>query len=102
MREFLTAVGLTASFTAEVELRVRHGLPLVEPFVFLRSAAPCFLTPEQFMRALQGGVQFSAPPPNVKLGIVDGDGSKHGGGLGRDHRVGGGAQRIYPLRRNPQ
>lgn len=102
MRELLTAIGLAGSFTAEIELRVRNGLPLVAPEIFLRSAAPCFLTPEQFMRALQAGVRFSPPPPNVKLGIVDGNGSEYRGGLGRDHRVGGGAQRIYPLRRNPQ
>ena len=102
MRELLTAIGLTGSFTAEIALRVRHGLPLVEPAIFLCSAAPVFLMPEQFMRALQAGVQFSVPPPNVKLGIVDGDGSKHGGGLGRDQRVGLGAQRVYPFRRNPQ
>lgn len=102
MRELLTAIGLAASFTAETELRVRNGLPLVEPEFFLRSAAPVFLAPAEFMRALQSGVKFSAPPPNVKLGIVDGNGSEYRGTLGRDHRVGGGAQRIYPFRRNPQ
>jgi hypothetical protein len=102
MRDLLTAIGLTASFTAELNLRVRVGLPIVERDFFLRSAWPAFLSPEQFMRALQAGIQFSQPPPNVRLGTIDGDGRESSGGFGRDHRVGGGAQRIYPLRRNPQ
>jgi hypothetical protein len=102
VRELLTAIGLTASFTAELNLRVRLGMPLVERAYFLRCACPLFLVPEQFVRALQSGIQFSQPPPNLKLGTIDGDGRQDGGGLGRDHRVGGGAQRIYPLRRNPQ
>jgi len=102
MRELLTAIGLSGAFTAEVAMRVRAGLPIVDRLFFLRSAAPLFLRPEEFMRALQCGIQFSQPPPNVKLGIVGDDGGQHGGSLGGDHRVGGGAQRIYPFRRNPQ
>ena len=102
MRELLTAIGLAASYNAEIELRVRVGLPIIEPGIFLFSAAPCFLMPEQFMRALQAGVQFSQPPPDVKLGLVNIDRRKNSGGLGGDHRVGGGAQRVYPFRRNPQ
>ena len=102
MRELLTAIGLTGSFYAEISLRVRLGLPIIEPAIFLKSACPAFLLPEQFMRALQCGIQFSAPPPDVKLALAGRDGRQDGGGLGRDHRVGGGAQRIYPLRRNPQ
>jgi hypothetical protein len=102
VREFLDAIGLSAAYQAEINLRVRVGLPIIERAIFLRSASPLFLTPDQFMRALQCGIQFSQKPPNVQLTMVDGDGGKNGGGLGRDHRVGGGAQRIYPLRRNPQ
>jgi hypothetical protein len=102
VRELLTAIGLTASFTAEINLRVRLGMPIIEREFFLRSACLLFLTPEQFMRALQCGIQFSQAPPNVKLATVDGDGRESGGGFGRDHGVGGGAQRIYPFRRYPQ
>ena len=102
IRELLTAIGLSASFAAELTLRVRLALPIIERDIFLRSASPLFLAPLEFMRALQAGIQFSQPPPGVKLGVVGGDGGQDGGGLGRDHRVGGGAQRIYPLRRNPQ
>jgi len=102
MRELLTAIGLSAAFTAENALRVRLAIPICERDMFLRSASPLFLVPQQFMRALQAGVQFAPPPPGVKLGVIDGDGSQNGGGFGRDHRIGGGAQRIYPFRRNPQ
>jgi len=102
MTELLTAIGLSASFSAELALRVRLALPIVERNIFLRSASPLFLCPEQFLRALQAGVQFAQPPPNVKLGIVGADGGENGGGLGRDHGVGGGAQRVYPFRRYPQ
>lgn len=102
MRELLTAIGLTASFTAEVALRVRLGIPIIEPAIFLKSACPCWLMPEEFMRAMQAGVKFSQPPPEVLGTLVDSHGRQNGGGLGRDHRVGGGAQRIYPFRRNPQ
>lgn len=102
MRELLTAIGLTGSFYAEISLRVRLGLPIIEPAIFLKSACPAFLLPEQFMRALQAGVQFSAPPPEVKLALAGRDGSENRGALRSDHRVGGGAQRIYPFRRNPQ
>jgi hypothetical protein len=102
VRELLTAIGLSAAFTGEIAMRVRLGLPLVERAFFLRSASPLFLTPAEFMRALQAGIQFSQPPPGVKLGVVGGDGNQSSGGLGRDQSVGGGAQRVYPLRRNPQ
>ena len=102
MRELLTAIGLSAAYTAEVAMRLRLALPVCERDIFLRSASPLFLCPEQFMRALQLGIQFSAPPPQVKLGLVGNDGSQNGGGLGRDHRVGGGAQRVYPFRGNPK
>ena len=102
MRELLTAIGLTGSFNAEIELRVRLGLPIIEPLIFLKSACPCWLTPEQFMHAMQAGVVFSQPPPEVLATLVRSDGRQNGGGLGRDHRVGGGAQRIYPLRGQPK
>ena len=102
MKELLTAIGLSAAFTAENALRVRLAIPICERDMFLRSASPLFLVPQQFMRALQAGVQFAPPPPGVKLGVIEGDGSQNGGGFGRDHRIGGGAQRIYPFRRNPQ
>jgi len=102
MRELLTAIGLSASYDAELALRVRLALPICNRDIFLRSASPLFLCPEQFMRALQAGIQFTAPPPQVKLGVVGGDGSQNGGGLGADHRVGGGAQRVYPFRGNPK
>lgn len=102
MRELLTAIGLTAAYQAEVASRLQLGLPLPAVETFLNSASPLFLKPPQFLRALQLGVEFCAPPPGVKLGLVDNDRGERGGGLGRDHRVGLGAQRIYPLRRNPQ
>ena len=102
MRELLTAIGLRAAYQAEVSARISLGLPIPAIDTFLNSASPLFLRPPEFMRALQLGVQFCAPPPGVKLGLVGNDGSQNGGGLGRDQRVGLGAQRVYPLRRNPQ
>lgn len=102
MRELLTAIGLAAAYQAEVASRIRLGLVIPDVPTFLNSASPLFLRPPQFLRALQLGVEFCAPPPGVKLGLVGNDRSQDGGGLGRDHRVGGGAQRVYPFRRNPQ
>jgi hypothetical protein len=102
VRELLTAIGLSAAYRAEVDTRIRLGLAFPERDFFLRSASPLFLSPAEFMRALQAGIQFSQPPPGVKLGVVGGDGNQSSGGLGREHGVGGGAQRVYPLRRNPQ
>lgn len=100
MRELLTAIGLTAAYTAEVTTRLKLGLVLPSVETFLLSASPMFLKPPEFLRALQLGVQFCPPPPGVKLGLVGEDRSEGGGGLGRDHRVGLGAQRVYPFRRN--
>lgn len=102
LSELLTAIGLTAAYTVEVSTRLQLGLPIPSVDLFLNSASPMFLRPPEFLRALQLGVQFCQPPPGVKLGLLDYDRGQHGGGLGRDHRVGGGAQRIYPFRRNPQ
>src|SRR5215472_12110368 len=99
--ELLTAIGLSAAYTAEVTTRLRLGLLVPSVDTFLNSASPLFLRPPQFLRALQLGIEFCAPPPGVKLGVVGGDGSQNGGGLGADHRVGGGAQRVYPFRGNP-
>lgn len=102
MRDLLTAIGLTASYQAEVATRLKLGLVLPSVDTFLNSAAPLFLKPPDFLRALQLGVQFCAPPPGVKLGLVGEDRGQNGGGLGRDHRVGLGAQRVYPFRGNPK
>ena len=102
IENLLTAIGLAAAYQAEVASRIRLGLVIPDVPTFLNSASPLFLKPVDFLRAMQRGVQFCPPPPGVKLGLVGHDGGEHGGTLGRDHRVGGGAQRIYPLRRNPQ
>lgn len=102
MRELLTAIGLAGAYASECEFRLRLGLPLPSTEMFLNSACTAFLKPPQLMRAMQLGVQFCPPPPDVKLGLV---GENRGQGdvlLGREQRVGLGAQRVYPFRRNPQ
>ena len=102
MRELLTAIGLAACYSAEVTIRLRSGQPQIAPETFLKSASPLFMLPPDFLRALQCEIKFTQPPPGVKLAIVDNNGSQDGGGLGRDHRVGGGPQRVYPFRRDRQ
>jgi hypothetical protein len=102
LSNLLIAIGLAAAYTAEVSTRLKLGLVLPSVDTFLSSASPLFLRPVDFLRALQLGIKFTQPPPGVKLGLVGNDGGQDGGALGRDHRVGGGAQGIYPFRRNPQ
>ena len=102
LNNLLTAIGLAAAYQAEVASRIRLGLVIPDVPTFLNSASPLFLKPIDFLRAMQRGVQFCPPPPGVHLGLVGHDGRESGGGLRSDHRVGGGAQRIYPFRRNPQ
>lgn len=102
MRELLTAIGLTAAYQQEVSMRLQmgEGIPSIE--MFLNYASPMFLRPLEILRALQAGISFSPMPSNVRLALVQDDGNQLRGGPGRDHRVGGGAQRVYPFRRNPQ
>lgn len=102
MRELLTAIGLTALYEAELQMRLRLGAGIVPREGLISSRLPILVSPEDFLRLLRMGVEFSLPPPEAVLPLAGLDRSQHGGGLGRDHRVGGGAQRIYPLRRNPQ
>jgi hypothetical protein len=102
MNELLTAIGLTAAYQSEVSTRLQLGLVIPSIETFLNSASPLFLRPPQFLRALQLGVEFCAPPPGVKLGLVDNNRGQGGGSLGGDHRISRGAQRIYPLRSKPQ
>lgn len=102
LSNLLIAIGLAAAYTAEVASRLRLGLVIPDATTFLNSASPLFLKPADFLCALQLGIKFCPPPPGVKLGLVEFDGHQGGGGLGGDHRLGSGAQRVYPFRRNPQ
>ena len=74
MQDLLTAIGLAGVYQAEVSARLALGLPLPTVDNFLNSASPLFLRPLQFMRALQCGVEFCAPPPGVKTLPVSPDG----------------------------
>jgi hypothetical protein len=100
--ELLIAIGLNASYRMENELRARLNMPWCTIEVFLASAAPAFLTPQMFLRAMQAGIVFSMAPQNAGIVLPGLNGGQNGGGLGRDHRVGSGAQRVYPLRRQPK
>lgn len=102
MNELLTAIGLIGAYRMECELRVRLGMPWCNEETFLNCAAPVFLCPSEMLRAMQAGVTFSQPPANVQFISPGRNWGKGGGGLGGDHRVGGGAQRVYPFRSKPQ
>jgi hypothetical protein len=100
--QLLIAIGLYASYRMENELRARLSMPWCTIETFLQSAAPAFLTPEMFLRAMQAGIVFSMPPQDAGIILPGLNGGQDRGSLGRDHRVGSGAQRIYPLRRQPK
>lgn len=98
MRELLTAIGLEGCYNKELELRMRVGMQLVTRDYFNNSACPMWLRVEQLLRALQLGVQFEQPPPGTVISSAGDKGYQLRSGPGGDHRVGLGAQRVYPLR----